>query len=182
MTIQAYALEWRLTWSRGNFVYEDLLKAIEDGSVALLQAPQSTLDSQAPDDSNLLWTRWMFRVAGLDARGILEECLKLAAEQYVNTSEADLPAAIEQEIVRDLLRMQTQPVIMDNYRRFVVFRTKQDVYFADASKSGVRVEPRLSIVWLELTDSGVLQIECTSHDKFDFKDDFFEASNDSEKK
>lgn len=83
----------------------------------------------------------MIRVAGLDARGILEECLKLAAEQFANTSEADLPAAIEQEIVRDLLRMQTQPVIMDNYRRFVVFRTKQDVCFADASKSGVRVKP-----------------------------------------
>ncbi|EIW64911.1 uncharacterized protein TRAVEDRAFT_140212 [Trametes versicolor FP-101664 SS1] len=148
-------------YDEGNFVYEDLLKAIEDGSVALLQAPQSTLDPPAQDDSNLLWTRCMIRVAGLDARGILEECLKLAAEQFANTSEADLPAAIEQEIVRDLLRMQTQPVIMDNYRRFVVFRTKQDAYFADASKSG---------------------IECTSHDKFDFKDDFFEASNDSEKK
>lgn len=146
LRFRIYALGWRrLTWSRGNFVYEDLLKAIEDGSVALLQAPQSTLDPPAQDNSKLLWTRWMIRVAGLDARGILEECLKLAAEQFAHTSEADLPAAIEQEIVRDLLRMQTQPVIMDNYRRFVVIRTKQDVYFADASKSGVRVQTRFPL-------------------------------------
>ncbi len=141
---QVRAVELQLTESRGNFVYDDLLKAIEDGSVALLQAPQSTLDPPAPGDPNLLWTRWMIRVAGLDARGILEECLKLANEQFASTSEADLPRAIEQEIERDLLRMQTQPVIMDNYRRFVIFRTKQDVYFADASKSGVRARPRFS--------------------------------------
>ncbi|KAI0359145.1 hypothetical protein OH77DRAFT_1502266 [Trametes cingulata] len=147
-------------YDEGNFIYEDLLRAIEDGSLALLQAPQVTRDPPALGDPTLLWTRWMFRLAGMNARDILEECLRLAAEQFANTAEADLPIAIQSEIVRDLRRMQMQPAIIDSYRRFVVFSTKQDAFLAD-SKYG---------------------IECTTHDKFDFKDDYFESSNDSEKR
>ncbi|KAI8995359.1 hypothetical protein BD414DRAFT_435102 [Trametes punicea] len=147
-------------YDEGNFVYQDLLTAIEDGSLALLQAPQLNRDPPAHNDPVLLWTRWMIRVAGLDARGILEECLRLAAEQFANTSDADLPMAIEREIERDLLRMQVQPAIMDSYRRFVLFRTKQDVHFAEDSKLG---------------------IECTTYGTFDFRDGYF-ASNDLEKK
>ncbi|KAI0670147.1 hypothetical protein C8Q78DRAFT_1039423 [Trametes maxima] len=151
-------------YDEGNFVYKDLLKVIEDGSLAVLQAPQPPQDLLSQGNPALLWTRWMVRLAGLDARGILEECLNVAAEQFANTSEADLPATVEKEIARDLQHMQTQPVIMDNYRRFVVFKTKQDTYFAEDSKHG---------------------IECTTFDKFDFRDDFFKplnASNDSDKK
>ncbi|KAI0336075.1 hypothetical protein GY45DRAFT_1342187 [Cubamyces sp. BRFM 1775] len=147
-------------YDEGNFVYEDLLKAIADGSVALLQAPPLVRDPPAQQNPAILWTRWQLRVSGLDARGVLEECLERAAEQFANTSDADLPAAIEKEIARDLVRMQVRPAIMDHYRRFVLFRTKQDAFFADDSKVG---------------------IECTTHDKFDFRDGFF-SSNDSEKK
>ncbi|OSD05970.1 hypothetical protein PYCCODRAFT_1065885 [Trametes coccinea BRFM310] len=151
-------------YDQGNFIYEELLTAIEDGSVALLQAPQLNRDPPAKGDPALLWTRWMLRIAGLDARGILAECLRTAAEQFANTTDADLPMAIEREIARDMMRMQVQPAMMDNYRRFVLFRTKQDGYFAEDSKYG---------------------IECTSCDKFDFKDGYFttnDKSNDSEKK
>ncbi|KAH9890944.1 hypothetical protein C8Q73DRAFT_702301 [Cubamyces lactineus] len=147
-------------YDEGNFVYEDLLKAIADGSVALLQAPPLVRDPPAQQNPAVLWTRWMFRVSGLDARGILEECLERAAEQFAITADADLPAAIEKEIARDIVRMQVRPAIMDNYRRFVLFRTKQDAFFAEDSKFG---------------------IECTTYDKFDFRDGFF-SSNDSEKK
>ncbi|KAI0639158.1 hypothetical protein C8Q77DRAFT_1079774 [Trametes polyzona] len=148
-------------YDEGNFVHEELLKAIEDGSLALLQAPPPPQLANPQVDPSLMWTRWNLRIAGMDARGILEECLKLAGEQYANTPEADLPLAIEKEIERDLVRMQTQPAIMDNYRRFVLFRTRQDTYFAETGQCG---------------------IECTTHDRFDFKDDYFEASNDSGKK
>ncbi|CDO70283.1 hypothetical protein BN946_scf184942.g83 [Trametes cinnabarina] len=151
-------------YDEGNFVYEELLTSIEDGSVSLLQAPQVSRDPPAQDDPALLWTRWMVRASTLDARGILEECLRIAAEQFANTADADLPLAIEKEIARDMMRMQVQPAIMDNYRRFVVFRTKQDSFFAEESKYGV---------------------ECTSCDRFDFRDGYFatnDKSNDSEKK
>ncbi|KAI0768532.1 hypothetical protein BD413DRAFT_127687 [Trametes elegans] len=146
-------------YDEGSFVYEDLLRAIEGGSIALLQAPDARRDPPPQGDPVTLWTGWMIRVAGLNARGILEECLKLAAEQFANTSDADLPAAIEGEITRDLIRMQVQPAIMDNYRRFVVFRTAQDAGFPEGGRYG---------------------IECTSENNFDFKDDYF-ASNDSTK-
>ena len=107
---------------RGNFVYDDLLKMIEDGRIALLHAPTVTREG----NSGLLWTRWMLRLGSMNARDILEECLRVAAEQFSNTCEADLPLVIEKDIARDLRRMQIQPVIMDDYRRFVVLTGKAD--------------------------------------------------------
>lgn len=75
-------------------------------------------------DASLLWTRWQLRLPSMNARQVLEECLRVAAEQFANVSDADLSMAIEKEIVRDMLRMQLQPVIMDKYRRFVVVKGK----------------------------------------------------------
>lgn len=90
----------------------------------------------------------MIRVAGMDARGILEECLNLAAEHFANTVEAELPAAIEKEVARDLLRMQSQPAVIDNYRRFVVFRTNQDSFLPEGSKFGVRILPSFDALYI----------------------------------
>ena len=123
-----------LTFSyRGEFVYEELLKMIEDGHVGLLHAPELTRDASPQGDPRLLWTRWMLRLPSMNAREILAESLRVAAEQFANTSEADLPQAIEKEIARDLRRMQIQPTVVDNYRRFVVITSRSDKYFAEDS-------------------------------------------------
>ena len=135
--------------NRGNFVYEDLLKAIEQGTIALLHAPIVSRESAPKCDPSLLWTRWMLRLPSMNARQILEECLKIAAEQFASTSDADLPMAVEKEIARDMLRMQMQPVIMDKYRRFVVVKsrsqTKSD--FRE-DKYGVSVAYLSDMFWL----------------------------------
>ena len=124
---------------RGEFVYEELLNLIEEGSLSLVQAPQVFRDPLAKDDATLAWTRWTLRLPAMNARQILEECLKLAAEQFASISEADLPRAIEEEIARDLWRLQNQPVIMDNYRRFAVVRTQNDKHLCRDMR-GVRVQ------------------------------------------
>jgi hypothetical protein len=42
-------------------------------------------------------------------------------------SDKDLSPAIEQEVLSDMLQMQLQPAVMDNYRRFVmVIETRND--------------------------------------------------------
>ena len=138
---------------RGNFAYDELLRLIEDGSVALLHAPELSRDAASEGDPALLWTRWMLRLPSMNARQILEECLRIAAEQFANTSEADLPSAMEKEIARDLRRMQIQPAIMDNYRRFVVLKSKSDTYFAD-EKPGVRLKVCVRYCSCRLTSVG----------------------------
>ncbi|PIL29610.1 hypothetical protein GSI_08247 [Ganoderma sinense ZZ0214-1] len=146
-------------YDEGNFVYEDLLKAIEQGTIALLHAPPVVRDPAPEGDASLLWTRWMLCLPSMNARQILEECLRIAAEQFANTSAADLPMAIEKEIARDMLRMQMQPVIMDKYRRFVVVKGKGQ------TQTNFR------------EDKG--GIEVTTISELDFKDDFSAASTDT---
>ena len=126
------------TSCRGEFVYDELLDLIEQGTLSLTQAPQVIRDPLAKVDASLVWTRWTLRLPAMNAREILEECLKLAAEQFGATAETDLPRAIEEEIARDLSRLQNQPVIMDNYRRFAVIKTQHDKQFSRDSMRGVR--------------------------------------------
>ena len=87
-----------------------------------------------------MWTRWTLRLPAMNARQILEECLSVAADTFANTSEADLPRAIEKEIARDLWRMQNQPAIMDDHRRFVVIHTRADANLPKEAK-GVSPAP-----------------------------------------
>lgn len=88
-----------------------------EGEVSLLQAPPPY-----GDDPRLGWVSSQLRLFSLNASGLLEECLNAFAARYSNTSEVQLPDAIIAEISKDLLRMQTQPSIMENYRRFVVIK------------------------------------------------------------
>ena len=91
----------------------------------------------------------MLRLPSMNARQILEECLRIAAEQFANTSDADLPMAIEKEIARDMLRMQMQPVIMDKYRRFVVVKGRaQNPSDFRVDKGGVSVAYLSDMFWM----------------------------------
>ncbi|TFK90228.1 hypothetical protein K466DRAFT_574381 [Polyporus arcularius HHB13444] len=141
-------------YDEGEFVYEELLDLIEQGSLSLAQAPQVARDPLSPGDPSLVWTRWTLRLPTMNARQILEECLKLAADQFASTSEANLPQAIEEEIARDLWRLQNQPVIMDNYRRFTVVRTNNDKSLSHDMRG----------------------FECTTLANFKFGDDCFDGT------
>jgi hypothetical protein len=51
---------------------------------------------------------------------------------------AQLPDAIDAEISQDMLRMQTQPSMMENYRRFVIIKEASSEE-TDWNKDGVRL-------------------------------------------
>ncbi|KAI0936045.1 hypothetical protein AcV5_004288 [Taiwanofungus camphoratus] len=141
-------------FDKGECYLGEILSLIEQGRVSLLRAPPLTQCPKPNNDPAIEWVGWQLRLLRSDARGLLEECMRLATEQYPNTPEAELPIAIQQEITRDLLSMQMQPAIMDKYRRFVVVKTSNDHCFED-DKDG---------------------LECTTLPRFDFRDDFFPKS------
>ena len=110
-------------------MYEGILTAIEDGSVSLMDAPSVGRDGRQEHDSqSITWLEGTLRFASMNARRILEECINIAAKQFGSTSEGDLPMAIGKAIASCMLRMQLQPAIMDNYRRFVVLTGAKDKY------------------------------------------------------
>jgi len=131
----------------GDFLLHNIIALLADGEISLLRAPGLHGDDPGPG-----WISSQLRLFSLDASGLLEECMRTFTAHYSNTPIAQLPGALEAEISKDLLRMQTQPSIMENYRRFVVIKETSSKE-ADLNKDGFE--------WTTLT-------------KFDFKDDFFE--------
>jgi hypothetical protein len=121
---------------RGDSLLHDVVTLIAEGEVSLLRAPALHGDNLEPG-----WLSSQLRLFSLNASSLLEECLRIFATHYANTSTAQLPGAMEAEISKDLLRMQTQPSIMENYRRFVVIKETSSEE-TDLNKDGVRL-PRL---------------------------------------
>jgi hypothetical protein len=108
-----------------------------EGEVSLLRAPALHGDDHEPG-----WIGAQLRLFSLNASGLLEECLNTFAARYSNTSVEQLQGVVEAEISKDLLRMQTQPSIMENYRRFVVIKGTSSRE-ADLNKDGVRSPSRI---------------------------------------
>ncbi|KAH9947673.1 hypothetical protein B0H21DRAFT_316591 [Amylocystis lapponica] len=146
-------------FDKGEFIFDELLELIESGKLSLLQAPPLSR-ALSGSDSAITWIGQQFKMLRMNARDILEECIALSRDQYANVQESELPLAIEREISRDLWNMQLQPVIMDEYRRFVVVNGRSDRFLTG-------------------DDNGV---ECVSLKQFDFKDDYYDKeANDSTK-
>ena len=66
----------------------------------------------------------------------MKECLGAFSAQYTNRPASQLTSYMEAEIRSDLLRLQTQPCILKEYRRFVVITT-QIPNNMDTYKAGV---------------------------------------------
>ncbi|KAJ7770779.1 hypothetical protein DFH07DRAFT_914458 [Mycena maculata] len=140
-------------FDRGVFVFDLLLRAIEDGEVSVLHAPplewKASWDSDEPEE----WLRDHWTNRPLGKRRILEDCMDRFSAKYANVPESEWAAAVEVEVSQDLDLMQRQPAIMKNYRRYVVIRAESDGG-PSASKDGFE--------WL--TNSG-----------FSFNDDFLQT-------
>ncbi|THH02520.1 hypothetical protein EW026_g379 [Hermanssonia centrifuga] len=140
---------------QGEFFYEGILQLIEDGKISLLSAPpnirqlgKSYVDKR--DSVTMDWVCWLISLVSLDTVGILAECLKLFNKRFGQTDHKDLTPAVEKEILHDMCQLQIQPVLMDNYRRFVTITETRNEQLVD--KDGV---------------------EYVTLSKFDFKDDYF---------
>lgn len=55
-----------------------------------------------------------------DAREILKTCMDAFSAKYSNIPASRWDSTFEAEVTSDLLLMQQQPVIMEEYRRYIV--------------------------------------------------------------
>ncbi|KAJ7139793.1 hypothetical protein C8R44DRAFT_867898 [Mycena epipterygia] len=118
-------------FDRGVFVFELLLRAIDDGEVSVLRAPPLDRNPSLNSDPTTEWLRdhWIARPVG--QRRVLEFCIGVFSAKYSNVPQAQWASAVETEISEDLNLMQMQPDIMKHYRRYVVIRAEDDVVSAD---------------------------------------------------
>ena len=78
----------------------------------------------------------------MNTRGVLAECLRIFKIDYpgVDVRSESMISKIEKDIAQDLLAMQNQPCLMDDFRRFVLVRPSRSAPMED--KDGVRYLPR----------------------------------------
>ncbi|KAK7051360.1 hypothetical protein VNI00_004860 [Paramarasmius palmivorus] len=104
-------------FDKGNFPFLFLLNAVEDGHFSLMRAPPS------PEDHQALTTQWLdaqIDHVTRDSRETLGFCLNEFLRSYGNVPEERWERVLEEEISDDLRKMQIQPKVMEDYRRFVV--------------------------------------------------------------
>lgn len=108
------------------FVFERLLKAIDDGEVSLLRAPPLERSLLRKGDPCTDWLRdhWITRPIG--PRHVLEFCMKAFDSKYSSVPQDQWASAVEAEISEDLDMMQRQPAIMEHYRRYVAIKAESD--------------------------------------------------------
>ncbi|KAH7883812.1 hypothetical protein F5I97DRAFT_1596654 [Phlebopus sp. FC_14] len=122
--------------------FEPILDLIDSGSICM-----GNLGNEGP-----LWLSQLLKNSSLTRHQLLEECSRSlkALSTSSSTTIGQLVAMANEVLTRDLAKFQLQPVIMDNYRRFVVIRAISEAIHAE--KDGFE--------WCPLTS-------------FEFKDDFF---------
>ncbi|KAF8213405.1 hypothetical protein K438DRAFT_1803927 [Mycena galopus ATCC 62051] len=117
-------------FDRDEFVFDRLLRAIDDGEVSVLRAPPLERNATRSNDPAADWLRehWINRPPG--PRQMLESCLSAFSAKYSNTPRAGWASAVEAEVSADLDLMQVQPDIMKQYRRYVVIKAETDSHLA----------------------------------------------------
>ena len=74
----------------------------------------------------LEWIRRHQEASMLEPRGILEDCLRSFNKQFSDFPEEKWTFEVLKELSSMQSALQTQPCMMDQYRRFVVIRGKRD--------------------------------------------------------
>lgn len=103
----------------GGFVYQDLLKMIQNGTLALLTQPPVLQNDVAGIKE---WASSQLDIATKDERGIFQFCLRNFQKKYQEIEEEKWPFEVQEEALSSMSSMQVQPNIMKNHRRFVVLR------------------------------------------------------------
>ncbi|KAF7339929.1 Chromo domain-containing protein [Mycena venus] len=122
-------------FDRDEFVFDRLLKAIDDGEVSVLRAPLLDRNATRTSDPATDWLRdhWINRPLG--PRQVLESSMNAFSAKYSNIPQPQWASAIEAEISADLDLMQMQPDIMNQYRRYVVIKAETDNHI-EADRDG----------------------------------------------
>lgn len=88
-------------------------------------------------DLGRAWVVSQLRMTSLKATGLMKECLSAFSERYSNRPASQLTNYMDGEIHSDLLRIQAQPCIRKDYRRFVVITTQSPNSMDIMYKAGV---------------------------------------------
>jgi len=140
---------------KGTLIHQDLLSRIGQGQLSLLFTEPPHYGSK--EGPVLEWIRRHQEASMLEPRGILEDCLRSFNKQFSDFPEEQWNYQVLKELRPMLSSLQTQPCMMDQYRRFVVIKGGRDDIASD---------------WGGL--------EWTNIDRFNFRDGFFskEKSDD----
>jgi hypothetical protein len=101
------------------------LEAIVTGELAMITSPR---DDQRPISASDLSQHWLdeFALSSLDTeRAVLQHATDSFKAKYSNIQASEWTRVITGEIAADLAHMQRHPVIMKDYRRYVVLRSDQ---------------------------------------------------------
>lgn len=129
------------TYCRGEFLYNFLLTAIDDGKIGLFQTPpalDNSTDQTSCHYTNDIHMEWIFLQAqtiGLTPREILNLCIDefecLFQDRDRNEINYSSILEMEVQVSQDLTRLQINPAIMQHYRRFVVLREGENGFHND---------------------------------------------------
>ncbi|KAK0456325.1 hypothetical protein EV421DRAFT_48834 [Armillaria borealis] len=123
-------------FDKGEFLYDFLLTAIDEGKVSFMCSPPTSSHPVCPTEpfktkpfSERRFEEpvheWLLDQALIIAAGprqILEYSIREFRAKYANKSEDLYPTLVQADLSHDLWLMQQQPVIMDRYRRFVALK------------------------------------------------------------
>lgn len=122
-------------------IADNISERIRAGDITVLDPSLKSLDK---------WTLWQPSVSLSDAAALLEECLAVFNSRYANTSLEESEAAVTKEVCADMLSMQLQPMIMDEFRRYVVLTNVEDERF-EKSNTAPYSEVRFTMVFTEIS-------------------------------
>lgn len=129
----------RILIDRGTLMHQDLLSRIGQGQVSLL-----SMEPPQYGTKEGLVTEWIRRhqeMSMLEPRGILEDCLRSFNKQFSDFPEEKWAFQVIKELSSMQFSLQTQPCMMDQYRRFVVITGKQDKIAPDWSGVSIFFPP-----------------------------------------
>ncbi|KAK0505945.1 hypothetical protein EDD18DRAFT_1121334 [Armillaria luteobubalina] len=123
-------------FDKGEFLYDYLLTAIDEGKVSFMCSPPTSSHPVCPTEPFKTkpfserhfeepvheWLLDQALVITAGPRQILEYSIREFRAKYANKSEDLYPTLIQADLSHDLWLMQQQPVIMDRYRRFVALK------------------------------------------------------------
>ncbi|KAJ6593484.1 hypothetical protein B0H19DRAFT_1090548 [Mycena capillaripes] len=134
------------------YTLERIFGAIRDGQVALMQTPVN----DPTDDDVREWVLEHSLFRPLTTQAVLERCTQAFQDAYASFPQENWATLAKNDVLADMRRMQIQPGVLTEYRRFVVL---------DSSSDGSRYK-------------SADDIECTTLQSFGFNDDFIEAKGD----
>jgi len=112
-------------------MHQDLLSRIGQGQVSLLSMEPPHYG--AKEGLVTEWIRRQQETSMLEPRGILEDCFRSFNKQFSDFPEEKWTFQVIKELASMQFSLQTQPCMMEQYRRFVVITGKQDKIASDWS-------------------------------------------------